>query len=179
MTIGRAKPKLRTTPLRRQTPLRPSSANSSPYAALLGEAHPPASPRDRYSVLLPIILERVDAIGWHPAVIFRKKGHALDGKALGCIVGVMTDPVTAKPSKAISRTYIHEGRKIGRGQDSRTSRRHREAIRATRTSSLSFTWPKRSWRQRLPRWQRASGQSGRQVLPVSWPPSPSSSALRR
>ena len=29
-------------------------------------------------------VERVDAIGWHPAVPFREEGHPLDGKRLGC-----------------------------------------------------------------------------------------------
>jgi putative DNA primase/helicase len=62
------------------------------------------------------VLERVDAIGWHRSVLFRGEGHSLDGKRLGCIVGVMTDPTTAKPTGAISRTYIHEGRKIGKAK---------------------------------------------------------------
>jgi len=52
------------------------------------------------------VLERTDAIGWHPSVLFREEGHPLDGKRLGCIVGVMTDPVTAMPTGAISRTYL-------------------------------------------------------------------------
>jgi putative DNA primase/helicase len=52
------------------------------------------------------VLERTDAIGWHPSVLFREKGHALDGRRLGCIVGIMTDPVTAMPTGAISRTYL-------------------------------------------------------------------------
>ena len=32
------------------------------------------------------------------------------------IIGVMTDPVTAEPTGAISRTYIHEGRKVGKAK---------------------------------------------------------------
>jgi hypothetical protein len=62
------------------------------------------------------VLERTDAIGWHPAVLFRKQGHALDGRRLGCIVGVMTDPVTALPTGAISRTYISEGQKVDKAK---------------------------------------------------------------
>jgi hypothetical protein len=62
------------------------------------------------------VLERIDAIGWHPAVYFNEPGHALHGRKLGCIVGVMTDPVTAKPTGAISRTYIHEGHKLGKAK---------------------------------------------------------------
>jgi hypothetical protein len=61
-------------------------------------------------------LERIDAIGWHPSVLFREQGHLLDRKHVGCIVGLMTDPVTAKPTGAISRTYIHEGRKLGKAK---------------------------------------------------------------
>ena len=66
--------------------------------------------------LIADILERVDAIGWHPSVLFREQGHPLDGKGLGCIVGVMTDPVTAKPTGAISRTYLYEGLKVGKAK---------------------------------------------------------------
>ncbi len=62
------------------------------------------------------VLERIDAIGWHPSVLFREQGHPLDGERLGCIVGVMTDPVTAKPTGAISRTYLHEGLKVGKAK---------------------------------------------------------------
>jgi Toprim domain/CHC2 zinc finger len=62
------------------------------------------------------ILERVDAIGWHPSVLFREEAHPLDGERLGCIVAVMTDPVTAKPTGAISRTYLHEGLKVGKAK---------------------------------------------------------------
>lgn len=62
------------------------------------------------------VLERIDAIGWHPSVLLREEGHPLDGKKLGCIVGVMSDPITAKPTGAISRTYIHEGWKVGKAK---------------------------------------------------------------
>ena len=62
------------------------------------------------------VLERIDAIGWHPAVYFNEPGHALHGRKLGAIIAVMTDPVTAEPTGAISRTYIHEGRKLGKAK---------------------------------------------------------------
>ena len=62
------------------------------------------------------VLERTDAIGWHSAVLFREDGHALDGERLGCIVGRMTDAITAKPTGAISRTYLHEGGKVGKAK---------------------------------------------------------------
>jgi hypothetical protein len=46
------------------------------------------------------------AIGWHPAVYFHEPSHPLHGQRLGCIVGVMTDPITAVRTGAISRTYL-------------------------------------------------------------------------
>src|SRR5580693_5237970 len=58
------------------------------------------------------VLERINAIGWHPAVYFNEPGHALHGRKLGWIVGVMTDPITAMPTGGISRTFIHEGEKV-------------------------------------------------------------------
>jgi hypothetical protein len=66
-------------------------------------------------------LERVDAIGWHPSVYFHEPEHPgrgdpphpLHGRKLGCIVAIMTDPVSAAPTGAISRTYLApDGRKV-------------------------------------------------------------------
>jgi hypothetical protein len=63
------------------------------------------------------VLERTDAIGWHPAVYFNHEGHELHGRKLGCIVGIMTDPITARPTGAISRTYIGpNGMKLGKAK---------------------------------------------------------------
>jgi hypothetical protein len=62
------------------------------------------------------ILERVDAIGWHPAVHFYEPGHPPDHAKLGCIIGIMSDPVTALPTGAISRTYLHDGKKVGKAK---------------------------------------------------------------
>jgi hypothetical protein len=50
------------------------------------------------------------------AVYFNELGHALHRRKLGAIIAVMTDPVTAEPTGAISRTYIHEGRKLGKAK---------------------------------------------------------------
>jgi hypothetical protein len=59
------------------------------------------------------ILGRTDAIGWNPSVYFNEPGHPLHGQKLGCIVGIMTDPVTAQTTGAISRTYISsDGKKV-------------------------------------------------------------------
>ena len=62
------------------------------------------------------VLSVTDAIGWHPESFFREDGHRLDGRQLGCIVAVMTDPLTAKPTGGISRTYLHEGEKVGKAK---------------------------------------------------------------
>ena len=58
------------------------------------------------------ILARADAIGWHGSVYLNEPGgaqqpaHALHGQRLGCIVGIMTNPASGRPTGAISRTYI-------------------------------------------------------------------------
>ena len=63
------------------------------------------------------VLERPDAIGLHPSVLFREEGHALHGRKLRAIISVMTDPVTAEPTGGISRTYLDpEGRKLGKAK---------------------------------------------------------------
>jgi Toprim domain len=62
------------------------------------------------------VLERSDGVGWHPAVYFNEPGHALHGRKLGAIISVMTEMITAEPTGAISRTYIHEGRKLGKAK---------------------------------------------------------------
>jgi hypothetical protein len=63
------------------------------------------------------VLESTDAIGWNPSVLFRESGHALDGKRRGAIIGIMTDPISAEPTGGISRTYLHEGRKVGKAKN--------------------------------------------------------------
>lgn len=70
------------------------------------------------------VLARVDAIGWHPAVYFNAPGaaekgeplHPLHGQKLDAIIAIMSDPLTAAPTGAISRTYLHEGVKIGKAK---------------------------------------------------------------
>jgi putative DNA primase/helicase len=62
------------------------------------------------------VLDRTDGVGWHPAVYFNEPGHALHGRKLGAIISVMTEMITAEPTGAISRTYIHEGRKVGKAK---------------------------------------------------------------
>ena len=63
------------------------------------------------------VLSRPDAIGWHGGVYFNEPGHPLHGQRLDCIVGIMTDAITARPTGAISRTYIGPDlRKIGKAK---------------------------------------------------------------
>ena len=73
---------------------------------------------------LPIIrrtLETVAAVGWNPSVYFGQKEpdepfHELHGRRLGCIVGIMTDPATRERLGPISRTYLLDGKKIGKAK---------------------------------------------------------------
>ena len=63
------------------------------------------------------VLSGTDAIGWNEAVCFNQPGHSLHGQRLGCIVGIMTDPTTGRPTGAISRTYLDGNlRKIGKAK---------------------------------------------------------------
>jgi ribosomal protein L37AE/L43A len=62
------------------------------------------------------LLGSTAAIGWDPESFFREDGHRLDRRNLGAIIAVMTDPLTGAPTGGISRTYIHEGQKIGKAK---------------------------------------------------------------
>jgi putative DNA primase/helicase len=64
--------------------------------------------------ILAGILFRSDAIRWNPSVLFRDPSHALNNHYTGAIIGLVTDPITAKPIGGISRTFIHDGRKIAK-----------------------------------------------------------------
>ena len=61
-------------------------------------------------------LEDVDTLGWCERVFFREEGHELHGQWLGAIVGIQTDPATAERTGGVTRTYIHQGRKIGKAK---------------------------------------------------------------
>jgi putative DNA primase/helicase len=62
------------------------------------------------------VLDRTDAIGWHRECLFLEDGRRLHGKRIGAIIGVQTDPATGKLAGGISRTYVHEGRKVGKAK---------------------------------------------------------------
>jgi hypothetical protein len=66
-------------------------------------------------------LEDVETLGWCERTCFwqpkpAEPFHELHGHWLGAIVGILTDPVTAKPTGGITRTYLHQGRKIGKAK---------------------------------------------------------------
>jgi hypothetical protein len=66
-------------------------------------------------------LEDVGTLGWCEGVYFRQPdpnepGHELHGQWLTAIVAILTDPVTAERTGGISRTYLHQGCKIGKAK---------------------------------------------------------------
>jgi hypothetical protein len=86
------------------------------------------------TVAIRDVIERTDAIGWHPSVYFNEPGHSLNGRRLGCIVGIMSHPLTARPTGAISRTYVDADlRKIGKAK---TLGRPQDIIRLTRDEGV-------------------------------------------
>jgi hypothetical protein len=68
------------------------------------------------------VLERTDAIAWHPSLYFNqadfsKPHHEFHGRRLGGIVALLTDSVTARFAGAITRTYLDDdGRKVGKAK---------------------------------------------------------------
>jgi hypothetical protein len=62
------------------------------------------------------VLSSTAAIGWDPESFFREAGHHLDRRNLGAIIAIMTDAVTGKPTGGISRTFLHEGQKVGKAK---------------------------------------------------------------
>jgi hypothetical protein len=62
------------------------------------------------------VLAMTNAIGWHPSVHFNQPDHLLRGQKLGAIISAMTDPMTGEPTGAISRTYVHDGRKLAKAK---------------------------------------------------------------
>jgi hypothetical protein len=62
------------------------------------------------------VLEDVETLGWCERVYFRQEGHELHGQYLGAIIAILTDPVTAERTGGITRTYLHQGHKIGKAK---------------------------------------------------------------
>jgi phage/plasmid primase-like uncharacterized protein len=64
-------------------------------------------------------LEDVETLGCCERVYFKQEDpnkpfHELHGQYLGAIVAILTDPVSGERTGGITRTFIHEGRKIGK-----------------------------------------------------------------
>jgi putative DNA primase/helicase len=87
-----------------------------PILGTPGEMYLSRSRRIDTSQIVDLIAEP-RAIGWNPSILFRDDGHPLDGERLGAIIAVMTDPITAKPTGGISRTYIDRDlNKVGKAK---------------------------------------------------------------
>jgi hypothetical protein len=64
-------------------------------------------------------LEDISTLGWCERTYVNepdpsKPLHKFNGQHLSAIVAILTDPVTAKPTGGITRTYIHERQKVGK-----------------------------------------------------------------
>jgi Toprim domain len=86
-----------------------------PLAGTPGEAYLRIE-RKIDTAVISDVMNSTAAIGWHDEVFFRQENHRLDGRRIGAIIAVMTDALTGAPTGAISRTYIHEGQKIGKAK---------------------------------------------------------------
>ena len=86
-----------------------------PLAGTPGEAYLREARKIDIAAIADVLAEPY-AIGWHPSCYFGQSGHRLNGRRLGAIVAIMTDPVTAALTGGISRTYLHEGQKIGKAK---------------------------------------------------------------
>jgi hypothetical protein len=65
------------------------------------------------------VLEDAKTLGWSAKTYFRQENpsepfYELNGQWLGAIIGILTDPITGEPTGGITRTYLHQGRKICR-----------------------------------------------------------------
>jgi Toprim domain len=61
----------------------------------------------------------VETLGWSEQVYFHQLNpdepfHELNGQYRGAIVAILTDPVTAERTGGITRTFVHQGQKIGK-----------------------------------------------------------------
>ena len=66
-------------------------------------------------------LEDVETLGWCQRVYFKQPDpkepcHELNGQYLGAIIGILTDPISGARTGGITRTYIHQGKKIGKAK---------------------------------------------------------------
>jgi hypothetical protein len=66
-------------------------------------------------------LEDVETLGWCERVYFKQPDpeepfHELHGQWLNAIVAILTDPITGERTGGITRTYLHQGRKVGKAK---------------------------------------------------------------
>jgi hypothetical protein len=59
-------------------------------------------------------LEGVETLGWCERTFFRQPGHELHGRWLGAIIARLTDPIAGERTGGITRTFLHQGRKVCR-----------------------------------------------------------------
>jgi putative DNA primase/helicase len=86
-----------------------------PVRGTPGERSPRYPPHRHRCNLRRARTNRCDRLA--PGSVFQRAGHPPRGQRLGCIVGVMTDPIRAKPTGAISRTYVDDDlRKVGQAK---------------------------------------------------------------
>lgn len=67
------------------------------------------------------VLGDVETLGWCERTCFWQPNHSepfheFHGQWLRAIVGILTDPFTGERTGGITRTYVHEGRKIGKAK---------------------------------------------------------------
>ncbi|SEB85934.1 Toprim domain-containing protein [Rhizobiales bacterium GAS191] len=87
-----------------------------PIAGTFGETYL-LEQRGIDSTAIANVLGRTDAIGSHPALYFSCEGHELHGRKLRGLVAILSDPLSAKPTGAISRTFIGpDGSKVGKAK---------------------------------------------------------------
>jgi hypothetical protein len=64
-------------------------------------------------------LTDVETLGWSERTYFRQEDpgkmlHEFHGQQLGAIIGILTDPITGTRTGGITRTFVHQGRKLGK-----------------------------------------------------------------
>jgi hypothetical protein len=115
---------------RRQAEAEEQARNASSVAKIIGRTQPIiGTPGEVYlrdvrridvnHWAIRRVLENVETLGWCERTYFRqpdpsKPGHQLHGQWLGAIIAILTDPVTSQPTGGITRTFLHQGRKVCR-----------------------------------------------------------------
>jgi hypothetical protein len=63
----------------------------------------------------------VETLGWSERTYVKELGpqkplHPYHGQHLGAIIAILTDPVTAERTGGITRTYLHDGKKVDKAK---------------------------------------------------------------